>query len=335
MVSTWPQHKQPGLGQPLDYSFSLQRSRAALTELITMLVGSLPGLAASSILREQSPDRGLFGPDSVTWRVAREPLLLLGGGRALLLQVAHPLVGQAVVDHSDYEQRPYDRLLGTVRWLVLTTFGTTAEAEQASRRIRGIHERVRGGLDRANATRHFDEGQAYAAANPALGRWVLATIVESILVVYEAFVGPLPPADADRFVREWQAAGDLMGIQRACFWGSAAALHRYVTAQIESDTVLPVPASRLAARTVLRPPLPWPQLSPLPALAAFLTIGLLPEPLRRGYGLPWTGLQQRLHAAACRLLRLAHPYLPRKLRISPLYDIALARTLPASQFRVQ
>lgn len=301
------------------------RSRAELLELLAMLVGPLPGNAVPQVLRDPAPDPGLFGPRSVTWRIAREPLLLLGGGRALLMQVAHPLVGQGVADHSDYEQRPFGRLLGTVYWLVRVIFGTTAEAEAASRRVAGVHAHVRGALDAANATPRIRPSAPYDASDPALALWVHATIVESMLVAHETFIGRLPDAARDRFVREWASVGALMGVERASLWQTADELGAYVAQQIASGAVLPVPASFRVAPAVLQPPLPWRGLGLPVALMAFLTTGLLPEPLRRGYRLRWTPIHQCTFVALCALLRAAHPWLPRRLRVTPLYDIAVAR----------
>jgi uncharacterized protein (DUF2236 family) len=59
-------------------------------------------------------DPGLFGPESITWRVNREGVLLLGGGAALILQVAHPLVGAGVAEHSNYREDPWGRLYRTL-----------------------------------------------------------------------------------------------------------------------------------------------------------------------------------------------------------------------------
>jgi uncharacterized protein (DUF2236 family) len=56
-------------------------------------------------------DPGLFGPGSVAWRINAESVLLLGGGRALLMQAAHPLVAAGVADHSDFTAGPLGALL--------------------------------------------------------------------------------------------------------------------------------------------------------------------------------------------------------------------------------
>ena len=290
-----------------------------------MLVGPLPFLPTPAILCDKSTDPGLFGPNSVTWRIFQEPILLAGGGRALLMQVAHPLVGQGVVDHSDYEARPYGRLLETYRWLSLVIFGTTAEAIASVWRLNQIHDHVRGRLDPASATARFPGGTAYAATDQPLAAWVHATLVESILVVFETLVGPLATPERDQFVREWTTVGELLNVGPAAQWSTAAALGSYVADQIARGTVAPVAVSKGAARTVLRPPMPWPVLGPLSLPSGFLTTGLLPEALRNGYGCRWTSRDQRLFRITCSTLRMIHPLLPRRLRVSPLSDSARKR----------
>lgn len=304
--------------------FQRRQARADLLELLALMVGPLPHGSARAMSPARRHDTGLFGPSSVTWQMAREPLLLLGGGRALLMQVAHPLVGQGVIEHSDFESRPFGRLLGTIRWLfVEVIFGDTASAQAAARRLQTIHERVRGRLGFENATPQFAAGVAYAGADPVLSRWVLATIVESMLVTYQALIGPISTAESDRAVQEWARVGELMGIAPEALWGTAAELHQYVCDEIASERVRPVPASTVIAPTVLEPPLPWPGLGPATAGMRLLTTGLLPAPLRRGYGLHWAPFDGSLYACACAISRRLHPYLPLRLRVSPLYDTAL------------
>src|SRR5260370_42067285 len=84
-------------------------------------------------IADPSPAPGLFGPASVTWRVMREPLLILGGGRALLMQAAHPLVAQGAIEHSGYAGDPFGRLERPLVWVTAVPFGPTAEARAASR----------------------------------------------------------------------------------------------------------------------------------------------------------------------------------------------------------
>jgi uncharacterized protein (DUF2236 family) len=296
----------------------------SLRELLGLLLGPLPGLPDVELLADSSPDGGLFGPGSVTWRVGREPLLLLGGGRALLMQVAHPLVAQAVVDHSDYATDPFGRLARTVRWLVAVTFGTNAEARESTAEVIAVHRHVRGRLAAANATPALAAATPYSAEDAELGRWVHATIVQSMLVTCDALVAPLARDDRDAMVREWDAVAGLLGVPTALLWRDAAELDAYVDS-VGAGLSAAVPASRTAAQVVLHPPLPSPALRPAFASVGFLSVGLLPAGLRSAFAVPWTHRQARVHAATCAALRAVQRRLPRALRVSPLYDAALSR----------
>jgi uncharacterized protein (DUF2236 family) len=175
---------------------------SSFRELVGLLVGPRFGIRVAPLLRDLGTDPGFFGPDSATWRVAREPLFILCAGRALLMQLAHPLIAQAVADHSDLERDPLGRLVRTGRWLIAVMFGTRAEAIAAIREVNVLHRRVRGTLAADNASRGFDADTPYVASDPALARWVHATIVQSMLVMHDTFVGGLTMADRDALVRE-------------------------------------------------------------------------------------------------------------------------------------
>ncbi len=187
-----------------------------------------------------------------------------------------------------------------------------------------MHASVRGTLHENNATHDLPHGTPYAAYDAELSRWVLATIVQSMLATYTATVGAIPTADADRFVREWRAVAPLVHVRDHDTWPTAQALHDYVDSTVR--TLQPVAASREAAAVVLHPPLPTRALRPPISAVAFLTAGLLPPSLRRGYGLRWTPVEAAAHRAACASLRAAHRVLPRRLRVSELYDAALRRS---------
>ncbi len=299
--------------------------RAALLDLLALMGGSPSAVLTQGLLTDRSCDPGLFGPASVTWRVVRDPMLLLSGGRALLLQVAHPLVAQGVVDHSQFEAEPFGRLLGTVRWVMEVVFGTTAEARRACERLSQIHATVRGVLQPENATTEIAAAAPYDALDPQLGLWVHATLVDSMLLGYETLVKPLPRPDADRFVEEWNVVGELLSLPRTCLWATAAALRAYLEERMASGMVAPVAASRRAARTVLHPPFPWPGLEPASQALGFMSAGFLPASVRRDYDIAWSALQVRYFRDLCRLSRRLHPYLPRRLRASPIYDLAQQR----------
>ncbi len=151
--------------------------------------GDLARLRAACGRETVDPARSLFGPESVTWRVNREAVLLLGGGRALLLQVAHPLVAAGVAAHSEFRAHPLRRLWRTLDLMLTLAFADGATALGAVRTIEGVHARVHGVLEAPSGP--FPRGTHYDANDPALLLWVYATLVDTALVVYERFVEPL------------------------------------------------------------------------------------------------------------------------------------------------
>jgi len=276
-------------------------------------------------LRDRTEDPGLFGPDSVTWRVMREPLLMFGAARALLMQAAHPLVAQGAIDHSTYETDPFGRFERTVLWVTMVSFGTTAEARRASTRVNALHRRVRGELPAEHATGGSPAGQPYAGTEPGLLRWVHASFVDTMLVAHDALVGGLDARSRDAFVVEWNTVAALMGVPPRLHFRNAAQLERYVAGQIGAGVAVPGPGSQKVARTVLHPPVATPLARPGLELLAFLSTGLLPEAVRSGYGIGWTPAHEAAHRATCLWLRSVRPVLPRRFKIGLAHDVASAR----------
>ena len=294
--------------------------------LLRLLRGPTQSASRPMPLRDPAPDPGLFGPDSVTWVVMREPRLLLAAGRALLLQAANPLVAQGAIEHSTYKSDPYGRLERTIRWVTVVCFGTTQEAERISGRVSGLHRAVSGTLPAANATPRVPAGTPYSAGDAPLLRWVHASFVDTMLVAHDALVGGLSRSERDTFVREWDAVGRLMGLPRSHCWPDAPALRRYVDREVRRGQALPGAGSLEVAETVLHPPVRSRTLRPGADALAFIATGLLPSELRRRYGLTWTPAHGAAFSVLTRSLRMATPALPRRLRISPVFDLALART---------
>src|SRR6266849_5994420 len=143
---------------------------------------------------------GLYAEDSITRRDNRENVLFLGGGRALLMQLAHPKVAAGVDEHSDFRTHPLRRLRRTVLMTMAIVFGERDTALAAARAVNQVHGRVR--------------GQDYRALDPDLLLWVHATLVDSALVTYEAFVQRLSASERDDFYQESKVAGELLGIPR-------------------------------------------------------------------------------------------------------------------------
>ena len=257
---------------------------------------------------------GLFSDDSVTRRVNRENILLLGGGRALLMQLAHPKVAAAVDDHSDFRSQPIRRLRRTVRMTMAIVFGDRETALAAARAVNHAHGRVR--------------GEGYRALDPDLLRWVHATLVDSALVTYETFVKALSAQEREDFFQESKLLGEILGVPRDHFPDTYREFTEYVRTMVSDGPVRVEAQAMDLARLVTRPRL---RLVPGPTMVPFevVTAGLLPPALREQYRLPWGPAQQRVY----RLMVIALPRLvavtPPVLRVWPLpgHNVSLSPSL--------
>lgn len=186
-----------------------------------------PGLAGraaaafAASVPEQPADDGLFGPGSVTWRLAGGMTTPVVAIRALLLQALHPLAMAGVDQHSAWRTDPGARLASTAAYEVTVSFGEVAAASAAAARVRKIHSRVRG-TDPAT-------GKPYAANDPALLLWVHNALLDSQLACTRLY-GSITPGDADRYVREQVAAAEIIGIPPGLAPTSAAELAAYFDA---------------------------------------------------------------------------------------------------------
>jgi uncharacterized protein (DUF2236 family) len=258
--------------------------------------------------------QSLFGPDSVTWRVNREAVLLLGGGRALLLQVAHPLVAAGVAAHSEFRSAPLERLRRTLDLTLTITFADAASAIAAVRQIEQVHTHVRGRL--TTDVGPFRSGTPYDASDPALLLWVHATLVDTALLVYERFVGPLPRSARARYYEESKIAARLFGIPDELIPPSLTDFRSYMKRMISSDVLAVGNASREIAASILHPPVALP-LQPAFRIANLFTVGLLPPPLRARYGLTWGRTSEAALHALTTTTRSLLPLLPDLMRALP------------------
>jgi uncharacterized protein (DUF2236 family) len=211
-------------------------------------------------------------------------VLLLGGGRALLLQLAHPLVSAGVSDHSDFRADPLGRLRRTLDAMLAIVFGDRKTALGWAARVGETHARVRGVLpERAGP---FRRGTRYEAGDPDLLLWVHATLIDTSLLVYRLFFGDLDPSERTRYYDETKTIASLMGIPDRRIPPTPRAFDTYVNGMLRSETLTVTETARDLASAVLRPPVPLIGGAAAP-LVTFLTVALLPERLRAGYALPW------------------------------------------------
>ncbi|GAA2376120.1 oxygenase MpaB family protein [Dactylosporangium salmoneum] len=225
-------------------------------------------------------DPGLFGPDSITWRVHREPIVSVGGLRSLYLQALHPRAVAGVEQNSRYRQDPWGRLARTSTYVTTVIYGTTEEAERAGRRVRAIHSRMTA-VDRRT-------GERFRVDEPELLRWVHITEVESFLTAARRGGLRLTAAEADAYYAEQTRTAALVGLDPATVPDSVAAVEDYYAEMLPSLELTVDSAATGLFLTV--PPLPYGLgLTPVRGFSlgvSALAIGLLPGWARRLYGLP-------------------------------------------------
>ena len=270
---------------------------------------------------------GLYGPSSVAWRLNREATLLIAAGpRALLMQIAHPLIAEGVDQHSDFRADPWRRLRGTLRSYLAIVYGTTTTARAEIRRLNALHRSVSGPVRDAAGPR--GSGAAtYDARDPALALWVHATLVDATIVAYEAWIGPLDPADRARYYEETRPIGRAFGIPDRLLPADLDAFEAYLAAQLGPGGPIRVtPTARELARTILAPPL-----GPLhPALGPVPPVGLRLDAVA-GDRPPAAGHPRRLRPALGPLERLVAGWLTLGFRgWRPLAAGALADDAPGA-----
>jgi uncharacterized protein (DUF2236 family) len=241
---------------------------------------------------------------SVAWRVNAEPVVFLGGGRALLLQVAHPKVAAGVEQHSTYATDPWGRLFRTVDVMAKLTFAAPEVSNAQARMLSDMHDKVVGTTD---------DGHDYRALDPELLLWVWATLCETALLMYERVRPPLSMPDRERYYEEWKAVAHACGVpEGACpaRWDDFTSYMRRVVAEDLRVT----PAARSVAVATMVPPLPW----PLGRLAAapnqLLTEGLFPPELRDAFGFRWDRRRERRLRSFFRVSTALHWLTPRSVR---------------------
>jgi uncharacterized protein (DUF2236 family) len=217
-------------------------------------------------------------------RVNAERLALLGWSRAILMQMAHPLIAAGVADHSTFRAGRFAsarRLHGTVRAMLALSFGEARARDEALAGIRAIHRRVHGVLREPIGP--FPAGTPYSAEDPALVRWVHLTLLDSIPLVYERLVRPLTPAERDAYCEESAWVALALGAREDMVPRTWAAAERGVAETIASGTLAVGADARAIARTVLAPPMDW-IAWPLTRVHRRITLGTLPEAISDAYG---------------------------------------------------
>jgi uncharacterized protein (DUF2236 family) len=256
----------------------------------------------------------ILGPDSVAWRATSDLRLNVAMLYPLILQVAHPTVDAGVAGHSDFERRPWDRLLRTMDYVSLLVYGGH-EAIAAGRRLRHLHRRFRG--TRADGTR-------YSALEPEAYAWVHATLLATYVHGHAHFGAPMSPADTQRFYAEYRGLGRLIGVRERDLPDTWRQFQTYFRRTARTTLTRTDSLERVLNTIdhVDAPPTPisgrlWPVIR-LPArrIVRLGGTGLLEPAVRRRLGIGWSPLDEAQFRALGIVSRGLGPIMPASLKIT-------------------
>lgn len=256
------------------------------------------------MVRESPHPEALCGPDSASWTLRTEAgvILALAGARAALLQLAHPKIAAGIAEHSYVESDPFERVRRTGEAMGAISFGSREERHSVVARLDAIHARVRGTLP---------SGVGYDARDPALMFFVLATLIESNLLVEERYLGIFREAERRKYYTERLLVTDAFGIPSSVVPQDLTAFRAYMAEEAHALEV--GETARRIGRLVFYPSFVR---LPRPVLAAYRLVicELLPPNVRRAYGCQTRSGLGPIRRAVQASSRAMYTRLPRRIR---------------------
>lgn len=137
---------------------------------------------------------GLTAPDSMTWQVFKNVVVMgVGGICAVLLEFADPAIRTGVWEHSSFSRAPHRRLKRTATAAMVGAFAPATAAREVIGRINIMHAGIVGVTP---------AGEPYTALDPELVNWVSATASWSFINAYDRLVRPVEESCRQRFFSE-------------------------------------------------------------------------------------------------------------------------------------
>jgi uncharacterized protein (DUF2236 family) len=267
---------------------------------------------------ESARDAGFFGPGSVGWRIDREVMVLAGATAAFLLQLADPAVAAGVAQHSNFREDPYGRLRRTLVSTFSVAFGTSQQAHGAIAHLNAIHRSVSGTVP--------ESGTAYEALDPVLLLWVHATLIDTALRIYDAYVEPLTVEEMDAYLAESRPVAVGLGVPHERYPQTVAQLRAWMDERVASGAVRVTATARSLSESVLYP-------SPFPprfvwTAAHLISFSVLPAEMLAAYGISWNARRSRALSRVASVTRAVLPLVPGPLRYIPAWRSAHRRLTP-------
>jgi uncharacterized protein (DUF2236 family) len=276
-----------------------------------------------SLALEHPGPAGFFGPQSLIWNGTREAAVLLGGGRAALMQLAHPAVAHAIRDHSAVHRDMLGRFVRTMSGAYGILFGSVDEALSISSRLFEKHRSIRGTLD--DIPGH--PPAPYHALSAEANFWVGATLIETAVVVLERTIQPFTNAQRDRIIEEMAPFWALFGIRPADCPTRWSQLQDYIHERVAVFAPLVGDTAREQARLLFQAQSRL--LQPAFDQVRLVVAEQLPGPLQDAFGMQLSPPERLLARGWMFAAERLTPHLPGRLRYIPQYHRAARRLLRA------
>ncbi|KAL4957091.1 hypothetical protein BDW69DRAFT_201969 [Aspergillus filifer] len=244
-------------------------------------------------------------------KVAREGIALAGGPAAILLQIAHPSVGQGVADHSTFTKRAIARVQYTQMYIYVMIFGTDEDKANMKAWVDQAHARVKSEVG----------SRPYSALDPELQLWVAITIYASMVGMYELIYGPLPPEMAERVFQAFSVMGTSLQVPKEMWPKNLKEFRMYWRDMVENQLRVTADAE-LVMKEIFHPvrsvPL-WARPAVLVAMPFIrrLTIEQLPPTLREQFHVKSTKSSRAISGLFVSGMACVYPFTPLFIRQFP------------------
>jgi len=259
---------------------------------------------------------GYFEDSSMIRVINSELAVAFSGGRALLLQAAHPVMFEGFYQDSDIEQDIHGRLARTARVMTIIYYGSKEEADRWTQAVQQMHHKVKGTLKEDAGS--FAAGTPYAADDPKYLLWTLASLWDSASLFFELYVRALTDKEQAALWQDYRLVGGLFGLLPDQMPADYLQARQYMRQMIEGGELLVTERAKQAGReVVLKPPVPF-WFAPLVAAVNFAVIGSLPQNVREGFGFHWPIGAELIRGVGAEATRRQIKLLPDALTKSPV-----------------
>ena len=272
---------------------------------------------ASLEAKVTAPVEGYFGPKSMTWHCYKNPVMVFGALRALLLQLCHPAVSEGVRKYSNFRSDSFGRIRRTFHSMHTIFFGNTKNANRIAMGLHHMHSGIKSTTNK----------KAFTAIDPELLLWVQATLVEATFYAFETGGIPLREDEKEQFFEESKITATLMGIPPDVYPQNLAAFNKYFDKMIKGDELVINKVTQEIVDAVFHIPYTITSFNKLIAKAT------LPSPIRNDFGWELTKNNCRVFRWLKRLFSLITGCLPNPLLNSPAYHLANYRIARANNKR--